>query len=68
MHPLCESIFEYNGLPYIFTQDLKEESIAVLCFYIVFGNEEGELSERSVERWMEANPASVLSKTIGYMR
>ena len=42
-----------------------ETSIGVLCYYVVFGDTEGNLSKKVVERWVEKNPGSALARSIG---
>ena len=64
-YPTIDSIFEYNGSPYVFVQEGGwETSMGVLCYYIALGDPEGNLSKKVVERWLEKNPHSAVTKSV----
>lgn len=53
--PSIDSIFQYNNLPYVFVEEDNgygswkwQTNIGVLCYYVVYGNEQGILSVRMV--------------------
>lgn len=67
-YPSMDSIFEYNQLPYVFVQEGGwEVNIGVLCYFVVFGDPEGQLSKNLVDKWAEENPNTMLARTIEEM-
>lgn len=61
-------------MPYVFFEEDNgygswkwETNIGVLCYYVVYGDDEGTLSIKKVERWVEQNGDTLLGKTIKEM-